>query len=551
MRFSTPVARIRSQALQEQPVDGGTVDEWFVLSVKGREAVSSLYELELRLLTSHLFAAPYDSDRVDELFSSNYVVDMHQEVSEGADTPGGHDPVIAAMVHGYHGVLRELEMENVARATPDLDGATPIVYRAVLVPRVWFLTQSVRTRLFQAMSVPEVLRHILDELGLELDADFEFRLLGKHLQREYLLQYDESDWAFLSRLCEHEGIFFCFEQTQDREKLVFGDHNEGFQEFVTLAALAQSDDDTRFRHVRFDPRGGVLDSVPAIKRLTRRWRQVPRSVAVVDYDYKTPSADVHAATEVYPAGLGQRVHYLEAKEYSAAGKADDVAAQVARLAPIRAASYLAERERLFAESAVLGLFAGMTFSLENHYDADLVWLDEKADKRRRYIVIASEFSLVQEGIGDTGNLGFGASLTLQGHELAYRPPLATPRPVVAGGLSAKVADRNNDPAADLDAQGQYALLLDIPTIGGGPTNGPTIKRFRMSQTFTGPAYGMHHPLHVGAEVLLVHLRGDPDRPVIAGSLPNFSNVPPVTARNATHGGVRSRNGVVDYINDDA
>ena len=118
-------------------------------------------------------------------------------------------------------------------------------------------------------------------------------------------------------------------------------------------------------------------------------------------------------------------------------------------------------------------------------------------------------------------------------------------------LSAKVADRAKGSPADLDDHGQYHLVLDVPMVEGREAASVTLKRFRMVQTFAGPGYGMHHPLHEGAEVLLVHLNGDPDRPIIVGSVPNFDQITPITARNATLGGFKTRNRVVDYVNDDA
>jgi type VI secretion system secreted protein VgrG len=554
MKFGAPVVRIRSQVLREDPVSGGVMDEWYVLQVKGHERLSRLYELDVVVQASSMVGAPYPADKVEALLAGHYVVSLVQEVSEDADEDH-HGAVHGAMIHSFYGVIRELEMLSIDRAHGD-SGNVAVRYRLKLVPRLWFTTQSVRTRLFQGMSVPEVVAYLLDELGMTLDQDYAFRVIGEHMKREYLLQYQESDYDFLCRLCEHEGIFFFFEQTSSLERVIFADNNEALQDYLTLKAFAESDDDTRFEHIRYDPRVGVLNAVPCFKSINRVFRALPRSVAVVDHDYKRASMDAHASAEVIDSGIGTRVEYLPAKEYSKLEPAppDDVLPQVERLAKVRAQELAVQREELRAESTVLGLFAGMILTLENHFDPDLVWSDERADKRHRYYVTESRFTVTQEGVslGDGGaNEDFSASLVLKNMAAIYRPPRVTPRPVVAGVLSAKVADRAKGSPADLDDHGQYHLVLDVPMVEGREAASVTLKRFRMVQTFAGPGYGMHHPLHEGAEVLLVHLNGDPDRPIIVGSVPNFDQITPITARNATLGGFKTRNRVVDYVNDDA
>lgn len=553
MKFGSPVVRIRSQVLREDAVAGGVLDEWYVLQVKGHERLSRLYELDLVVQATTSVGAPYPADKVEALLAGHYMVTLTQEVSEDAAENVG--VVHGAMMHSFYGVIRELEMLSIDRASHD-GSEVAVRYRVKLVPRMWFTTQSVRTRLFQGLSVPEVVAHILDELGMTLDQDYSFRVIGEHMKREYLLQYQESDYDFLCRLCEHEGIFFFFEQTDSLERVVFADNNEALQDYLTLKAFAESDEDTRFEHIRYDPRAGVVNKVPCFKAIHRVFRALPRTVAVVDHDYKRASMDAHASAEVIDSGIGTRVEYLPAKEYSRLEPAppDDVLPQAERLAKVRAQELAAQREELRVDSTVLGLFSGMVLTLENHFDPDLVWVNERDDRRHRYYVTEARFSVTQEGISlDEGgtNEDFVSALVLKNMAVAYRPPRVTPRPVVAGVLSAKVADRAKGSPADLDDHGQYHLILDVPMVGVKEQASVTLKRFRMVQTFSGPGYGMHHPLHEGAEVLLVHLNGDPDRPIIVGSVPNFDQITPITARNATLGGFKTRNRVVDYTNDDA
>jgi type VI secretion system secreted protein VgrG len=543
MGFRPPQTRLFSPL--SPPVDNGdgtSTDEWFVLRARGREALSQLYEVELTFQTTLDMVTPYDDDTLARYLDTNWTLQTLQEVH--ADEGDGSDSETYGVVaQAFHGVFRELEMLPVnARG----QSQTPIAYRAVLVPRVWYATQTVRTRIFQGMTVPEIIAHVLEDTGLSAGDDFELRTTVEHAMREYTLQHDESDHAFISRLAEHEGLFYFFEQAADRERIVFADHN-AFQPFEALSAFG-------FDHVRHDPTPKA--NHPAIRSLRRVIKKVPRAVTTLDYDHRAPRVNPQANAEVSPHGIGMRQYYLHNREYTLTDRppAEDPTDQATRLAHVRAEELAAPRDRLHLHTTVLGLFSGMTFTLENHFDDGLVWA---GDQRRLWLVVEASFEIDQDPLrlssreAASGTLDFESHLVVQDHAVAWRAPRTTPRPVVAGVLNARVHDLVKGPGADLDPAGQYTLLFDVPTLGAPEYNGGTMRRFRMAQTFSGPGYGMHHPLHIGAEVLVAHLGGDPDRPVIVGSPPNADNTTPITQTNPTHGGFKTRNGVVVYTNDDA
>jgi type VI secretion system secreted protein VgrG len=95
-------------------------------------------------------------------------------------------------------------------------------YRARLVPKVWALTLHTQSRIFQNQAVPDIIQDVLDEAGVPADL-YEMRVRGSYTSREYCVQYRESDWNFIARLMEEEGIFFFFTQTEDQHVLVMGD----------------------------------------------------------------------------------------------------------------------------------------------------------------------------------------------------------------------------------------------------------------------------------------------------------------------------------------
>lgn len=102
------------------------------------------------------------------------------------------------------------------------------LYEARVVPSLWFLTLNQDCRIFQEMTVPDIVKKILEDNKLDSEK-FEFRLIGKYEPRRYCVQYRETDLAFISRLLEEEGIYYFFEHTKDNHLLVFGDSNVAYK----------------------------------------------------------------------------------------------------------------------------------------------------------------------------------------------------------------------------------------------------------------------------------------------------------------------------------
>src|SRR5690606_19088090 len=102
----------------------------------------------------------------------------------------------------WHGILREMELVHADSHAP--------LYRAVMVPTLWYATQTVRTRVFLDLTVPEIVEAVLQDLGFSAGEHYEASWTASYPKREYVLQYAESDFDFISRLMEHEGIFYFF-----------------------------------------------------------------------------------------------------------------------------------------------------------------------------------------------------------------------------------------------------------------------------------------------------------------------------------------------------
>jgi uncharacterized protein involved in type VI secretion and phage assembly len=228
-----------AQVRIESPGFSGTAVEVFEL--QGRESISKLFEFEVQLV-------------------------CHQ------DRALDEDAVLAApaeLVFDRGGIDARRVFGVVSAVTDTLHSET--LHRAYTLsfrPRAWCLGLNDASEAFLDKSVPEVITEKLTRVGLEQGDDFELRLLATYAPREFIVQYKETDLAFLSRLAEHVGICFFFEHGDGTDKLVFSDANSGLK---PIAGDAQ---------IRFEPRGEHV-GVYELDAVTRR---LPARVVVKDYN---------------------------------------------------------------------------------------------------------------------------------------------------------------------------------------------------------------------------------------------------------------------------
>jgi type VI secretion system secreted protein VgrG len=137
---------------------------------------------------------------------------------------------------------------------------------------------------------------------------------------------------------------------------------------------------------------------------------------------------------------------------------------------------------------------------------------------------------------------YANELGLIPYAVAYRPPRTTARPRIHGVTHATIdAPADDGKNAPIDEHGRYKVLL--PWDIGAKHGGRASRWVRMAQPASGADYGVHFPLHAGTEVLLVHVDGDPDRPVIIASVPNHQTRSPVTSENASQSEMKTRRGI--------
>jgi type VI secretion system secreted protein VgrG len=364
--------------------------------------------------------------------------------------------------------------------------------------------------IFVGKSVPEIIRTKLERHGLGND-DYELRLVGTYAAREFVMQYRETDLAFVSRLAEHVGISFFFEQRDRGERIVFTDYEQGFTPAPERVVSYRA--------------GGEKDGVYDLDRIDRI---APTSHIVHDYNYRTPLVDLTAASDLSSGNGGGVV------EYGCNAKTPEEADALARA---RVEEQRSRQVVYEGKSGVLGFTSGARFSVDDVPDAQGV---------TGWLLVEVTHDAVMPLLEDqsASEHYYGTFRAVPGG-FTYRPARATPRPRMGGVMTGVIQpgpEGETDGVAPVDAAGRYnvTLHLDTADLGAQKSSHP----IRMAQPFAGPGYGMHFPLRRGTEVVVAFANQDPDRPIIVGALYNAASRSPVVDENAYMHRIRSPAGVL-------
>jgi type VI secretion system secreted protein VgrG len=480
------------ESIQIRFASGALPDDDVVLrGVAGRERISQLFEYELQLQRRE----PYTDEQLDDLLKTPCAIALGPK-------PG--DVV--------RGLLKSIQVLD--RERNELPR-----YVATMVPNLWLLTITRTSGLYQDTTVPDMVTKILKSYGLS-GSNFEMRASdgAKHPKREYIVQYEESDWDFIQRWLEHEGCFYWFEHDGDAEKLVIADDNAD--------AKAIDDPETISYRERNNLSTGRLATVWSWTLLQKR---VAARVAVVDHNYRKPSTVLFATEDVDKVrGFGTVFLY---------GDHFKDASEGAALALLRAERLRCERQTFRGRTDCSRFRVGHVFELENHHEAsfDGKYLITSIDHR-------VGFPVSPDG-SDGGEVPqrYLASFEAIPIGVDFRPERVTPWPSIHGAMHAHIdADTSGD-YASMDAEGRYKVRMpfDMKLNKGGKAS----RWIRMAQPYAGAGYGQHHPLHKGTEVLVTHIDGDPDRPIITGAVPNPATLTPSTSSNATQSVTQTASGI--------
>ncbi len=424
----------------------------------------------------------------------------------------------------FHGMLAVFEQGG--RLPDDL-----YCYRAILVPRIWILTQSRQNQIYQKKTIPQIVENellntdnkgshpILTE-GMKTD-DYAVLMSNDYPEREYVVQYDETDLNFVSRLMEHEGIFYFFEHSDSQEKWVIADSNI---EFPNVAGSM----DVPYKDVA----GSLSFESAAIHEFTRIHRHIPNKVLLKDFNYREPHVTMQADNIVDDFGIGL------VAEYGAHFKTPEEGVDFAK---IRAEEFQCV-QNVYVGKSNNGVFSsGHLYALTEHF---------RDDFNQNYLLTKVKHIGSQEieTWNTIGNTQYYNEFNCISAEIAYRPERITPKPKLYGVMNGIIdSEQEGLNRADIDEYGRYKVLMPFDISGVGP--GKASRRIRMAQPYGGSQQGMSFPLAPGTEVIWTCIDGDLDRPIITGAVPNPLNPSVTNAENSTSNVIRTASGISLNFND--
>jgi len=391
------------------------------------------------------------------------------------------------------------------------------VYEAVVRPALWRLTLRAGCRIFQHMSVPEIVKALLREHGL---TDFREDLSGQYASQEFTVQYRESDFDFVSRLMEREGIYYFFEHQADRHTLVLADAYSDHEPVAGYEEIPYYPKQERGRRER-----DHVDTWKVSQYLTSS------TVVLDDYDFTRPKANLSAKlVSNEPTAEAE----LEIYDYPGAYSETTQGEAYAR---IRLEELNAKQQLTDGEGDVRGVTPGALFSLINH---------PRQDQNREYLVVSAGYEL--EAL-DYESGGAGTS-DKSGHRVChctfmaipstipYRSASTSKKPEIRGAQTAVVVGKSGE---EIWTDEYGRVKLQFRWDREGSSNEDSSCWVRVAQLWGGGAWGAMHVPRIGQEVIVEFLEGDPDRPMVTGRVYNADNMPPYALpANQTQSGIKSR-----------
>jgi type VI secretion system secreted protein VgrG len=460
-------------------------DELLILRMEAKEELSGLFEFTVDLLSDN------ESVGHDELLGKQMCVEMD---------------LVAGSKRYYDGYVSQFaQIGHIAYFAH---------YRAILRPWLWFLTRTSDCRIFQNKKIPDIVKEVFRDNGF---TDFEDKLSGSYQEWEYCVQYRETDFNFVSRLMEREGIYYYFKHVSGKHTLILCD---GYSSHSPLEAY------------------GEIPYVPPSEQGSTRWKDYifswtftksiqPGQFSHTDYDFKKPKSDLatnaplprsHAYADLeifdYPG------KYLETSEGDVYARHRIEALQVGH-------------EVLTGEANARGICNGGLYTMTEH---------PRGDQNREYLITSTVCLLHSDAFESVPEIAqapvFGCEFCCIDSKESFRASRVIPKPVVQGPQSAVVVGKDGEEIYT-DEYGRVKLQFHWDRYGASNENSSCW--VRVAQVWAGKNWGAMHIPRIGQEVIVDFLEGDPDRPIITGRVYNADQMPPYSLpANMTQSGLKSR-----------
>ncbi|MFN0106171.1 MAG: type VI secretion system tip protein TssI/VgrG [Bryobacteraceae bacterium] len=430
----------------------------------------------------------------------------------------------------YHGMVQTV--------TRGARGTTTTSYSLQAVPRFWFLTRTTQSRIFQQKTVPDILKVVLAGIPASYD------LQGTYEPRDYCAQYRESDFDFASRLMEEEGICYFFRHELDGHTMVVADTSSAHKDLPHSPSLF------------FDPDVGGQDDAEIIYSWEKTQTLRSGKTTLWDHSFELPHNSLQAQDLIldtlavgnvthklkvggnenmelfdYPGGYAERFDGVSPSGGDQPSQLQKIYSDNTRTTKIRMQQEAVNSIVITGYTAYLGIASGYKFNLERHYQ------DNDA-----YLITRSHFSIPQKGGYAAGDEPDAPPPEIVMNciplSLPFRPQRVSAKPVVFGTQTAVVVG----PAGEEIFTDKYGRVkVQFLWDRDGQFNGTSSCWVRCGFPWAGKNFGFISIPRVGHEVIVAFEEGDPDQPIIMGSVYNADMMPPYTLpENKTMSAFKSR-----------
>jgi type VI secretion system secreted protein VgrG len=387
-------------------------------------------------------------------------------------------------------------------------------YYMTIVPHVWLLTQNYQSRIFQQKSVPDILREVFT--GFEVA----WEIQGTFAPRNYCVQYRESDFDFASRLMEEEGIYYYFEHSGGKHKMVVGNTPQSHRDCPSKSSIPFFIDVSR-----------VDDFVTSIHNWQTDYQLQTGKVTLWDHNFQLPSSNLAAdKPSMYTVGDNQKLEFYDfpggySRKYDGiskdggdqSGELQKIFEDNRRTAEIRMQSLDVRHKTASGNSDCSAMTAGFRFSLTRHPNSAangkyvITSIVHEAEQNPTYVT------------DEASDQPYKNTFHCVAYGVPFRPDRKTPKPVVYGTQTAVVVGPSGEEIFT-DKYGRVKVQFNWDRQGKVDSNSSCW--IRVAQSWASKRWGMMFIPRIGMEVVVHFLEGDPDQPIITGCVYNAETMPP-------------------------
>lgn len=402
----------------------------------------------------------------------------------------------------WHGVVRRFNRGG-------LHPSGMRAYQAVMVPWTWFLTKRSTCRIFQEKTVVDIVTQVFEDAGF---SDFETSgLSGSYPTLTYCVQYQETDFEFVSRLLEEEGITYFFRHEEGRHVLVLADSTSAYSP-CEQSSVEYSE--------------GTLKA-DAVSRWVHGFEYVSGKWSHTDYDFESPRVDLHAETPTVVDLPGVNAH----ERYQYPGRYVDKSHGEAKT-KARIEAEEAGYEIVEGAGACYSFRVGGTFQLASHAFP--------SEEGQEYAITRIQYQARDDSFVPAGGSGsfYSNSFSCIPKATVYRPDTWTRRPLIHGPQTAVVVGPSGE---EIHTDEYGRIKVQFHWDREGQEDETSSCWVRVAQVWAGKKWGFQHIPRIGQEVVVEFLEGDPDRPLVTGSVWNADNMPiHDLPANKTQSGLKTR-----------